>query len=51
MSLETEYGRPYQKNEAEILENIIIKYVYRQIESIYTQKLPDKNSDKHNKTF
>ena len=51
MSSEKEYGRPYQRNEAEILEKIIIKFVYRQIESSYPQKLPITISDKHTKVF
>ena len=38
MSLQIEHERPYQRNEPENLQNIIMKYVYRQINSIYPQK-------------
>ena len=37
MALEREYKRPYQRNETESLQNIIIKYVQYKIKSTYPQ--------------
>ena len=51
MSLEIEYERPYQKNEPERSQNIIIKYGYCHIKSRYPQKLLIIFSDKHDKMF
>ena len=39
MSLEVEYERPYQRNEPESLQNIFIKYVRYNIESMYPEKI------------
>ena len=49
MSLEVEYGRPYQKNEPEILQNIIIKYVRYNSKSMYPEKINSSILDKHAK--
>ena len=39
MSLETEYERPYQRNEPESLQIIIMKYVRFNIKSKYPEKI------------
>ena len=49
MVLEVEYNRPFETNEHESLQNIIIKYVCYQIKSRYPQKLLDKISDQQAK--
>ena len=51
MSLEIEYERPYQRNEPESLQNIIIKDVRFNIKSRYPQKTIDSFLDKHAKIF
>ena len=38
MSLQIEYRRPYQINEPESLQNIIIKYVCYNIKWMYPKK-------------
>ena len=35
MSLQIEYERPYQRNEFESLQNIIMNYFFRQIKARY----------------
>ena len=39
MSLEVEYERPYQRNESESLQNIILKGYFYNIRSMYPEKL------------
>ena len=39
MSLEIEYNRPYQINEPESLQNIIMKYVCYNIKWMYPKKI------------
>ena len=39
MSLEVEYERPYQRNEPESLQNIILKGYFYNIRSMYPEKL------------
>ena len=39
MSLEVEYERPYQRNEPENLQNIILKGYFFNIRSMYPEKL------------
>ena len=51
MSLEIEYERPYQRNEPESLQNIIIKYVRYKNKSMYTQKTIESILDQHAKIF
>ena len=38
MEYKTVYDRPYEINEPESLQNIIIKYVYYNIKSLYPKK-------------
>ena len=38
MSLEIEYGRPFQRNEHESLQNIIIKFVRYTIKPLYPEE-------------
>ena len=39
MSLEVEYERPYQRNEPENLQNIILRGYFYNIRSMYPEKL------------
>ena len=39
MSLEVEYERPYQRNESESLQNIILKGYFYNIRVMYPEKL------------
>ena len=47
MSLEVEYERPYQRNEPESLENIMLKGYFYNIRSMYPEKLIRKILSKH----
>ena len=47
MSLKVEFERPYQRNEPESLQNIIIKYVRYTIESMYPEKILHSILDEH----
>ena len=38
MALETEYERPYQRNETESLRNLLLKHVRYSIKSLYPEK-------------
>ena len=51
MSLQIEYERPYQRNEPESLQNIIIKDVRYNIESMYPEKIIHSIPDEHVKKF
>ena len=51
MTLEVYYDRPYQINEPESLQNIIIKYVCYNIESRYPKKIITPILYKHAKMF
>ena len=48
MSLEVEYERPYQRNEPESLQNIILKGYFYNIRSMYPEKLIRTILLKHN---
>ena len=47
MTLEKEYGRPYQRSEPESLQNIFIKKVGYNFKSKYPEKLVSFILDKH----
>ena len=49
MSLEVEYERPYQRNEPESLQNIILNGYFYNIRSMYPEKLIRTILSKHNK--
>ena len=51
MSLEIYYNRPYQMNEPESLQNIVVKYIIRNIKWIYPKKLITDIFYKHAKMF
>ena len=51
MSLENEYGKPYQRNEPENLQSVIIKYFRYIIKSLYPERIIGSNLDKQTKTF
>ena len=51
MSLQVEYERPYQRNEPESLQNIIIKYVRYNIKSMYPEKIIHSILKEHAKKF
>ena len=51
MSSEIEYERPYQRNEAESLQSVIIIFVRYNFESMYPEKRITSNLDKHAKKF
>ena len=51
MSLEVEYERPYQRNESESLQNIILKGYFYNIRSMYPEKLIRKILLKHQEKF
>ena len=51
MSLEEEYERPYQRNEPESLQNIILKGYFYNIRSMYPEKLISTVLLKHRKKF
>ena len=51
MSLEVEYERPYQRNEPESLQNIILKGHFYNIRSMYPEKLIRKILLKHQEKF
>ena len=51
MSFETYYDRPYQINEPESLQNIIIKYVCYNIKSRYPKNIITTILYKHTKMF
>ena len=51
MSLEKEYEKPYQRNEPESLQKIIIKFVRYSIKSMYPEKIFSSILDKHAKQF
>ena len=51
MSLEVEYERPYQRNEPESLQNIILKGYFYNIRSMYPKKIIRKILLKHQEKF
>ena len=51
MSLEVEYKRPYQRNEPESLQNIILRGYFYNIRSMYPEKLIRTILLKHQKKF
>ena len=51
MSLEIYYNRPYQINEPESLQNIIIKHVCYNIKSTYPKKIITPILYQHAKRF
>ena len=51
MSLEIYYNRPYQMNEPESLQNIVVKYIIRNIKWMYPKKLITDIFYKHAKMF
>ena len=51
MALEIKYERPYQRNDPESLQNIIIKYVRYNIKSMYPEKIILSMIDEHVKKF
>ena len=51
MSLEVEYERPYQRNEPESLQNIILRGYFYNIRSMYPEKLIRTILLKHQKKF
>ena len=51
MSLEIEYETPYQKNEPESLQNIILKGYFYTIRSMYPEKLIRTILLKHKEIF
>ena len=51
MSLEVEYERPYQRNESENLQNIILKGYFYNIRSMYPEKLIRTFLLKHQEKF
>ena len=51
MSLEIEYKRPYQRNESESLQNIILKGYFYNIKSMYPEKLIGTILLKHKQKF
>ena len=51
MSLEVEYERPYQINEPESLQNIILKGYFYNIRAMYPEKLTRTIILKHKEKF
>ena len=51
MSLEKECGKPYQTNEPENLQSVIVKYFRYIIKSMYPERIIGSNLDKQAKTF
>ena len=51
MSLKVEYERPYQRNEPESLQKIILKDYFYNIRSMYPEKLIRTILLKHNEKF
>ena len=51
MSLQVEYERPYQRNEPESLQNIILKGYFYNIRSMYPDKLIRTILLKHQEKF
>ena len=51
MTLEVEYEKPYQRNEPESLQNIIIRYVRYNIRSMYPEKIIGSILNEHVKKF
>ena len=51
MTLEVEYERPYQRNEPESLQNIILKGYFCNIRAMYPEKLITRILLKHKKLF
>ena len=51
MSLEIEYERPHERNEPEILQIIIIKYIRYNDKSMYPEKEIHSLIDEHVKKF
>ena len=51
MVLQVEYERPYQRNEPESLQNIILKGYFYNIRSMYPEKLIRKLLLKHQEKF
>ena len=51
MSLEVEYERPYQRNESESLQNIILKGYFYNIRAMYPEKIIRSVLLKHKEKF
>ena len=51
MSLEVEYQRPYQRNEPESLQNIILNGYFYNIRAMYPEKLIRTFLSKHQEKF